>query len=196
MLCTGDYNHALELDTRKQDVHLHSSRRFNSAQNSPIGAGRKAVGTGSEQDLTQLGYNIHTSQSSQDDLIKATHGQKDGTRTPSDSFMRASRCGSLESHGSQPAPDRGCETEAAIEVVKPGNGAQSTDVTSDTCSRKGHVQSRSATSKDEQKAQLIAQHLASGYSNRKQVFSHACVFYKCDALAPTRWLNVHCVTHS
>ena len=166
ILCAGDYNHALELDTRKNGLHVHSSRRFNSAQNSPTRADRKAGAVGSDQDVTQPGCNVHNSQSSQDDLIKATHGI---SQAPSDSFLRASRSGSIESHGSQLAPDRGCETEAAIEVLKPDNSSQSADVTAVSRSHQGHAGSRSVAPKDEDNAQMVAQYLASGYSNRKKV---------------------------
>lgn len=171
--CAGDYNHALELDTRKKGPHVHSSRRFNSAQSSPTRPGAlssKAAVTDSGEDIKQSDCKVHDSQSSQDDLIKATHGQKEHIQTPNDSFLRTSACCSTESNGSRLAPDRAYATEAAIEVLKPCKNAQSTDFALDSSSQQGHTDSRSVPSADDGMAQLIAQHLVAGYSNRKKVW--------------------------
>jgi hypothetical protein len=177
MECAGDYNHALELDTRKKGSNIHSSRRFNSAHCSPtradgMGSIKAAVSSSGEREHgKQPDCKVLESRNSQDDLIKAAHGPKDRSHTPNDSFLRSSACGSTESNCGQLAPDKSCKTEAVIEVLKPWKKDQPSDAARDPLSQQ-ELDRRDTVSPSagEGWAQTrIAESLAAGYSNRKKV---------------------------
>lgn len=109
---------------------------------------------------------VNESSSPPDNLIKAACVPNDVNHTPRDSFLRVSASGSAGSNGTRVAPDRGCDSEVAFEVLK-CNSAQSRSYSLEWSSQQ--LSNKQSSLADHNRAQTIAQHLADGYSARKQV---------------------------
>jgi hypothetical protein len=170
MHVAGDYNHALELDTRgaKKDGAHSSARRFSSSHSSPS----RSLPMSSN---VMPSDNVHVelkdgppsvSVSASEGLIKANFIPRERQITPNDSCLRASACGSIDSLSRQ-VSTAGQEDEAALEVRQSklelrGRGANNGPA-------QGLVGCTASGEQDDTSSlQLIGRLLAEGYRNRKK----------------------------